>query len=479
MKVIGRKKTVIFSLAVLSGCVGLKGFLFTPEFDKFKNDYKVGKYVESINYLMPEQKPTFDKSAFGDNAVIVGMEAGSASMSAGQFSAGTKYLDMAESSLSDGFSFSKYKPKFYEKVMLNTYKGIAFWGLGDIENAGVEFKRLNERQKEAVEENKKEILKAEEEASKQENSASFTATYEALEKEYDVYKNFKPYADFTNPFSTYISALYYLTAGYDKAEVENAINYMNRVNGMVSNEYVKADIKMAEDLANGKDIGSNVWVVYEEGLAPEIKEKVIKFPFPTKSGMKMVNFSLPEFVSKAHSYRNLTVDTSDGKYVTQPLVDMERVIKTEYQRRYPAEVAKGIVYLIASIAAQEIASQAITKSSFGKKLDKKMAKHGGLLGDLGKNKLGSKAVASAASVAIAEVISNKIDTTAWSSLPKEIQIAKLKMPKDRNVKIITAGALKTAKLKIDDKINNAIIYIRSPEAKGELKAFIINADGGK
>ena len=254
---------------------------------------------------------------------------------------------------------------------------------------------------------------------------------------------------------------------------------MNRVNGMVSNEYVKADIKMAEDLANGKDIGSNVWVVYEEGLAPEIKEKVIKFPFPTKSGMKMVNFSLPEFVSKAHSYRNLTVDTSDGKYVTQPLVDMERVIKTEYQRRYPAEVAKGIVYLIASIAAQEIASQAITKSSFGKKLDKKMAKHGGLLGDLGKNKLGSKAVASAASVAIAEVISNKIDTTAWSSLPKEIQIAKLKMPKDRNVKIITAGALKTAKLKIDDKINNAIIYIRSPEAKGELKAFIINADGGK
>ena len=159
MKVIGRKKTVIFSLAVLSGCVGLKGFLFTPEFDKFKNDYKVGKYVESINYLMPEQKPTFDKSAFGDNAVIVGMEAGSASMSAGQFSAGTKYLDMAESSLSDGFSFSKYKPKFYEKVMLNTYKGIAFWGLGDIENAGVEFKRLNERQKEAVEENKKEILK--------------------------------------------------------------------------------------------------------------------------------------------------------------------------------------------------------------------------------------------------------------------------------------------------------------------------------
>ncbi|MBR6355960.1 MAG: hypothetical protein IKR92_03800 [Alphaproteobacteria bacterium] len=462
----------------------MTGLMFHPDFNKFRTDYKAGEYDLAIAEITPKSDTPenaeikFDSKAYGSYAVIAGMEAGTAALTAGKLEDSTKYLDMADGDMEGSFSFSSYKPKFYDKIMVNTYKGIAFWAQGDTDHANTEFNRLYERQKEAIEEHKREIEKNEEKLSSQESQEQLHAVQDVLNKEYTEYKNFKPYADFTNPFSTYISALYHVTAGYDKSEVENAVNYMRRVKTMSSNQYLASDIKMAEDRANGKKIGSNVWVIYEEGMAPEIHKKEIRIPFPTKSGIKMAKLVLPEFVSLPHSYQFVTASTSNGSYKTQVLADMERVIKTEYQRRYPVVVTSAVLFMIANLAIQEGSSQLINKT-IGKKLDKKMSKHGGLVGKLGKNKLGSRALSSATSVAIGELLTYPLDTTTWSTLPKEIQMAKFKMPANRKIKITAAGGQVIADVKIEKKIKNAIIYVRSPAANGHTNWFVIDANKAK
>lgn len=459
---------------LLAGCATIKSVYFNPDFKKFRSEYISGNYAQAINTIMPENVPTYNRSAFGNKAIIIGMEAGVTALTDEKFEESTKYLDIADESSSGIFSFSSYEPKFYDKIMINTYKGIAFWAQGNTENAKTEFNRLHTKQTEAVEEHKKEIVKAEEDATKSENVEQLSSTKKILDKEYTEYKNFKPYADFTNPFSTYISALFNLTSGYNKSDVENAINYMKRVKTMVSNQYIASDIKMAEDIANGKDSSSNIWIIYEEGVAPEIEEKHIKIPFPTKSGLKMANLTLPHFISQNHSYNSLKISTSSGSASTETLADMERVIKTEYQKRYPAEVTKAVIWMVANIAAQEATSQLINNSSFGKKLDKSMGKHGGVLGDLGKNKLASKAVSSAASVAISEVLTYPLNTTSWSTLPKEIQMAKISMPADKKVKITASNGQKIADVEIAKDVKNAIIYVRSPSLAAKAKWFVIN-----
>lgn len=475
MKNMNVKTITTIGLAVsLIGCAALKGLTFLPDMQAFKKEYRAGRYEQAIKTIMPNNIQTFNEQDFGFYSGIVGLEAGSASMAGNKLEDSVKYFDMAEKVQTGHFGINTYRAKYYDKIMLNTYKGILLWKLGNLETAQIEFNRLYSVQAEAVKNHEREIAEAEKKLTEQEGSIEgLDATQKILNNEYTVFKNFKPYADFTNPFSTYISSLFYLTTKNSSSNVENAVNYMKRLETMSDNPYLKKDIEMAENVANKKEIGSHVWVIYEEGVISEVKEKRIQIPFPTKSGIKIANLVLPEFKEQPHSFTHLNAKTSDGVYKTQELADMERVIKTEYLKNYPIEVSKAVVYMIVNLALQEVAAQAVEESSFAKKLDKKMSKHGGLLGDLGKNKLGSKALASGAAVAISQV-EYKIDTEAWTSLPKEIQMARFDMPKDRIVKLSTPNGKKIADIKIEKNVNNALIYVRSPAKQAIFSTFTIN-----
>ena len=132
-------------------------------------------------------------------------------------------------------TFMDYRPRIYEKIMVNTYKGLDFILLGDFQNARIEFNRALVRQDRAKDFFKKEIelkRKEIEKESKNElkkkgkkvNQSSINSivknrkTNDAIEKKYSNLFEFKPYPDFINPFTTYLAGIYFLNIGdYSKA----------------------------------------------------------------------------------------------------------------------------------------------------------------------------------------------------------------------------------------------------------------------
>ena len=116
---------------------------------------------------------------------------------------------------------NEYKGNVYEKVMLNTYKGLNFMELGDFVNARIEFNRALDRQRRAKEYFAKEIQNKKESQSGNKNFgvSQNRNTQKVLYDSYqDIFSKLEAYPDFINPYTTYMSGLFFLFDGdYAKA----------------------------------------------------------------------------------------------------------------------------------------------------------------------------------------------------------------------------------------------------------------------
>ena len=447
---------ISLSSIMLSGC----GVFYRANWKEFHNAYHSGNYNYASQVVMPTEPPQPDQTldeTLGLEKALIGFESGNAAFFSGNFDHSIKLLDISENVVLGRSDWTNYKPKYYETIMMNTYKGLAFWAKGDINNARVEFNRVPERQSQAVQENasmvNKEINKA-----IQESYQSVENAFSAISNEYGEFANFKPYADFTNPFSTYIVALFNILI--DRSHFENGVNYLRRVASMVpQNSYLVQDFYMAQNIGLGNKPEPTVWVIYEEGLFPKIDVQKIQVPFLTSSGLKIANLSLPKFQSNEHSYVPINIRTSEGVYQTQLLSDMERIMKTEFNASFPGEVAKAVTWMVVNLVAQEVSARYINK---------KASKHGGLIGKLGKSKVAGSLAAGAISQ-----ITNDVETRTWSTLAKEIHLARFKMPFDRLVHIDGL-----ASVRIEPHVNYAMIYVRSPKKTAKPGVFVFDLKSG-
>lgn len=427
---------------LLTACVG-----GTPNIEQYKQEFRAGDYAKASETILPSSMD-INKEKIGSSSMVRGLESGISSLYAVNSEKSIKSLDLSESALQDSGTFSSsYEPKYYEEVMLNTYKAVAYLSKNDKDNARVEFNRAYTKQDKAKEENKKRISKAQKKADKK----TLSSVTGKLDKEYNVFDNFKPYADFVNPYVTYVSGLY-LTFEDSKSDKANGINFLKRANSMVENPVISGDIELAEN----NQTGSNVWVFFENGLLPEIEKETIQIPFPTKSGIKMANMNLPKFKSLPNAYEYIIVKSEEQEAETKEVVDMERVMKGDFQANYPAEVATAVVWMAVNLVAQEAAAQG--------------ASH--LTGKLGGSKLGKFGAGSAAGLAVSQ-ISNPIETRTWSSLPKNIQVARIAKPKNNTLDILNNKGNKIADVKLSDDIKNAFVFVRVPSA-GAKPSVIIN-----
>lgn len=443
-----KKYLVIAFMLFLEGCAS-----YSHKKDAFHQQFNIGNFeaastamysstskekaanTESEKQMSESKFLPSDFSDLGDMKFFIGLNSGTAAMYSQNYALSDVMFDIASDSIAkeetDG-----YFPKYYEKVMLHTYRALALLQSGDIDNARVEFNRADASQGEAAQENKKEISKLKKEAAEKKFSGSMEAANKVLGEEFKEFDNFKPYADFVNPYTTYMNGLFLSLHG-SRSDIENGILNLKRAKSMSqNNKFIKSDIQMAENLANSKKSPATVWVVYENGLIAEIEKQHFAIPFVINHRVKLAHMALPKMVPLTSAYPSIQIASNNKKISTQNIVDMDRVMKTEFKNRYPAEVTKAVIWMTLNLIAQEVTQQTIGDDNQ-------------LMGDIAALAIGS--------------VSNPVETRTWSSLPKDIQIARFAMPKNRKIQIFdNTGKEISQEIEIDKDIKQALVVVRIP-----------------
>lgn len=250
-------------------------------------------------------------------------------------------------------------------------------------------------------------------------------TQDAIYKKYNSLLNdFDAYPDFINPFTTYMSGIYFMLNG-DASKARDLLKEsvsMNPKSKQILSDFKLSD-KYITSLKNSKD--NYAWVIYENGqgmVKDEMRIDIPLFLFTRKA--YYTGIALPKITEKSASYKYLDVNGQK----TTTICNMDNVIKTEFKKRFPMIVTEAVLNMIVKTIAQ-----------------KQLSDNGGLIGGL--------------AGALYQGLTNKADVRSWTALPKEFQSLRVKLNgkpfeiKDENGNIVETVTI--------PKGRNAIIYVRS------------------
>lgn len=241
---------------------------------------------------------------------------------------------------------------------------------------------------------------------------------------------FEAYPDFVNPFTTYLAGLFFSMNGdYNKAS-----DLLKETYGMVKeNSYVAADFKMVEDILDGKKQSCDlVWVVFENGAAPEKEEVRVDLPlFVLTNKVKYTGIAFPKLKINAQAYPYLTVK-NNGKCLgsTQILADMDRVIQTEFKKDFPSMVTRAVI-------------SAMVKSYAQYEAQRQFGDLGGIIGG------------------VYQLATTSADIRIWTALPKDFQVARILRPTDGKLQIIVPGGVPMDITLPESRFS--IIYVKIPQ----------------
>lgn len=289
-----------------------------------------------------------------------------------------------------------YRGSLYERIMLNSYKGLNYMSLGDYDNARVEFNRAMMRQDSAkdyfskyIEQNRKKL----EESSKLTDEKNIDKSSSEIMSKYDTFfAEFETSKDFVNPYSTYLSSVFfYLEKDYGKAAdlfKEIATVYPKDKN--IQKQFKAFELRA--NSTNKKALKKHIFISYEDGYGP-IKEE-FKFTLPLIIDKKVISstFAMPTLKKRSASYEQVSVN----KQMISKVVDFDSVVATEFKINLPAEITKSI----ASTVTKTAINVAVAKND----------STGGFL-----------ALASS----IATTMATQADVRSWRGLPKTASIAML------------------------------------------------------
>jgi len=321
-----------------------------------------------------------------------------------------------------------YEPPPAERILTNFYKALAFWSLGEKDNARVEFNRANERARIAVERYEAMIVEAQQEGRDANRNLQSSGVQSALRQNFPNMDQWQVYDSFVNPAVAYMNAMF--LAGGSGSDIAQAETLLERVNGMIGGNPV-----IAQDLLNLRKQGrlhngaAQRWIVYESGLSPVYGEKRFSIPWFTVNAFIQVTVALPELVNRPSRSSVNGLSVGEQAIALQPFARMDRVMQTEFQKRWSATVTRAVV---------SAASKAVLQDRMGKEL--------GPLGNLA-GMLYANASASA-------------DTRAWHAMPEQWSLAKIPAKQAEDLRIPYGSGLATTLSLPADK--DVLIYIKQP-----------------
>jgi hypothetical protein len=329
-----------------------------------------------------------------------------------------------------------YEGNIYEKVMLNTYKGLNFMELDDFVNARVEFNRALDRQRRAKDYFEQEIKNAQQKSKKDKNynKAENRYTQKVIYDNYkDLFSGYQAYPDFVNPYTTYISGVFFLLDG-DYIKARNLLK--ESLSMQPQNLQIQADFELANSLSGyGKKEKNYAWIIYENGQSMAKREVRINIPlFIFTNRVYYAGLALPKLYERASSYRYIQV----GSKQTKIIANMDNVIKTEFKKRFSQIALEATLNLILKTYTQ----YELNKSgSFG-----------GFVGIL------------------YQAMTNRADIRSWTALPKNFQSLRVEL--NENPVIIKDDRGKILSTIQVDNSTDVLIYIKS-SLKGDIRVHKI------
>jgi len=250
-----------------------------------------------------------DEPVADDDGVAVHLEAGRMAQLVGDYQTSIDYYDgvydkirpyldaAADVSVSEEFvsvlvnqTTSEYRATAPERIMLNTLQALNYLALGDVERAEIELRRAYDWQQDAVARNAEEIEELQEagdaEAEKRgidmEQVRAQPAVASAFASRYGDLEQLSGYADFVNPFTTYLQGVVALESG-DRLDAEEARGHFQRVVDMTQGgaaKFAAEDLAVAESAAGGAAPPPTTWVFLLTGVAPARREFRLDIPIP-------------------------------------------------------------------------------------------------------------------------------------------------------------------------------------------------------
>lgn len=336
-----------------------------------------------------------------------------------------------------------YEGADFEKIMLHALNAVNYLMRGDLEGARVEVRRAYRRQEELAAVHEKKL----EEARRKTESARWKESLEQADKtEYDSLneKSSTVLSVYHNAFASYVSALVYeLNNEPDEAYIDMKKAYQ----AYPSSRAVQADlIRLSRKLGFREDTeqwerafgvpepvspgGVDVFVLFCHGLAP-FKEP-LSLPIPIHNGFVFASMPLYRFTPSEISgalVRGGSVETG-----TSTVCDIDAMAARNLMDDFP-------VLFVKQIARSYLKAQAVRSMA---------REHGGAGAFLG---------------TLFSAVTEQADLRTWSTLPKQIQVARLFAP--RSVSEITISPVptgRTATVPIPQGARHMIVWCRYTDA---------------
>jgi uncharacterized protein len=434
------------SAPLLLVCVG--SIVHAADDGRFDNSLRGGDYRGASQIAMASGAVKSDGSS--QNLIWL-LQAGATLVYAGDAKTAIPVLDGAEKLMNgSGGTFSgQYQYATYDTIMADAYTALSFFLMGNLDNARVEFNRVRDRQTHAEESFAKEKEQLDQKTmamEAQSKSVDYagalkqvinTPQYQSEQRELAKFANYKP---FINPFPSYLTGVFLISSAPTRSDVDKARTEFTHVRDMVGkNPTVLADLALTESAKF--ELKPRTWVIFEDGQAPTFIEDRITFPVPiigNTSYVSTVTVAFPHIVFHESAYPQLLVTGGGQQAPTYPVGDFNSVVATEFQRRLPGIVTRGVVEAAVKVGVQYAANQA-----------KGVA--GALL------KLGTAVVSNVSTA----------DTRSWTSLPKGFQAARIDTPPNGAVHISTVTGQELGVVTVPAGQSN-IVYAKAMVPGGKL-----------
>ncbi|HFU74080.1 MAG TPA: hypothetical protein ENK65_00845 [Helicobacteraceae bacterium] len=329
-----------------------------------------------------------------------------------------------------------YIGKEYDGIMINTYKALNYLDKQDFDGARVEFNRAIDRQRRAKEFFSKSIEKqskaiAQEEANQRQKGGSMNVdrsldnTDAVLNRSYPELNAYKTYPQFINPLTNYLAGLFALYNG-DVSKGEFLLKEAKAM--MPDSKAVQEDYKTAEAIYSNhqRSQESLVWVIFENGQAPLLKEMRVDFPaWIFSNRLAYVSLALPKLQPRQKAFDYIDINGQESHF----LCSMERVIQTEFKNEYPSIVGRALLSAMTKTAIQYQANQ--------------------------QNEWAGLAAA------IYQIASTSADTRIWSALPKEVQIVRMQRPENGQLILKQPNNTIIKEISLPDT-QQTLVYVRIP-----------------
>jgi len=458
-----RTLTFVAGISLVAGCQTLSS---QQSLDSFNQHYAQGEYQAAADFALQAG----DITPEGDSDDLLwSLQAGSALSAAGQLDYSTRVFDHAETLMKTedtenigrkgmekvtaalvNNNLNRYSPTVYDGVMVNTYKALNNIFLQDLQNARIEFNRAADRQRRAeeafkarIEEQKQKLAETHQQTGGEQASNSqldFSSSEKASEQAvYDAYpelEEWKAYPDFVNPYTDYLHGLYFMLASADREDYGKARQSLRRVAGMSpGNAAIKTDLMVINKLRTGAwrkhKLNPAVWVIFENGEAPSIDEILVPLPlFLLNDQVDYSQIALPKLKERGTAYPYLEI-RANGKRLgkTELLASMDRVVQTEFKREFPLKVTEAI-------------ASTLTKAFIQYQVKKELGLAGSLVAGL------------------YQATTTRADTRSWTSLPKEVQVVRLRKPGGGTLELNAPGLEQPVQVELPDT-RFTVIHVRA------------------